>query len=185
MVLFLGGSGFIPLPEEVLLLIIGYAAYSGVLKSLWLAVFVSVVGVVVSDVIHFYCATHGHGILKKLLHGRLVKRIQRSVERHGWWTVFIARFVPGMRILTPWAAGGAGMSFRAFFGANLLGALVQTPIVVWIGYVLGPQVGKGIVFIEKIDVFLPWVLLAIFVTGIAYVIMHRKQLRQRRREVHG
>ncbi len=180
-VLFLGGSGFIPLPEEILLLIVGYAAYTDVLKSLWLAILISIAGVVLSDCIHFYCATHGHGILKRLLHGKTVKRVQRSVERHGWWTVFIARFVPVMRILTPWAAGGAGMKFRTFLGANLLGALIQTPVVIWIGYKLGPQVGKGILFIEKIDVILPLTLLVIFVAGAAYVIVHRNQLRQRRR----
>jgi membrane protein DedA with SNARE-associated domain len=179
-VLFLGSSGLIPLPEEVILLIIGYAAYTDVLH-LWPAIGIAVLGVVVSDVIHFYCATHGHGILKRLLHGKTVKRVQRSVERHGWWTVFIARFIPVMRILTPWVAGGAGMKFRTFLSANVLGALIQTPIIIWIGHRLGPQVGKGIVFIEKIDVFLPWTLLLIFVSGAAYVFLHRKQLRQRRR----
>jgi membrane protein DedA with SNARE-associated domain len=179
-VLFLGSSGLIPLPEEVILLIIGYAAYTDVLH-LWPAIGIAVLGVVVSDVIHFYFATHGHGILRRLLHGKTVKRVQRSVEKHGWWTVFIARFIPVMRILTPWAAGGAGMRFRTFLSANFLGALIQTPIVIWIGHRLGPQVGKGIVFIERLDVFLPWALLLIFVSGAAYVFLHRKQLRQRRR----
>jgi membrane protein DedA with SNARE-associated domain len=179
-VLFLGSSGFVPLPEEILLLIIGYASFSGVL-NFWLAVLLAIAGVVVSDVIHFYFATHGHGILKRLLHGKTIKRIERSVVRHGWWTVFIARFVPVMRILTPWVAGGSGMRFKTFLSANVLGAVIQTPIIIWIGYVLGPQVEHGIAFINKVDVFIPWILLAIFVGGAAYIITHRKQLRQPRR----
>lgn len=161
-------------------MIVGYAAYTDVLKSLSLTMLIAIIGVVVSDSIHFYCATHGHGILKRLLHGKTVKRLQRSVERHGWWTVFIARFVPVMRILTPWVAGSAGMRFKTFLSANLLGAIIQTPIVIWIGYSLGQQVGKGILFVEKFDIILPLVLLVIFAAGAAYLIIHRKQLRQRR-----
>ena len=65
-VMFLGSSGIIPIPEEIILLIIGYASFTGVL-DFRLAVLFSVLSIIASDAIHFYCATHGHGLLKLFL----------------------------------------------------------------------------------------------------------------------
>jgi membrane protein DedA with SNARE-associated domain len=179
-VMFLGSSGIIPIPEEVILLIIGYAAFSGVL-DFWLAVLFSIASIIASDVIHYYCATHGHGILKRFLKGKTIARIRKSVERHGFWTVFVARFVPVMRILTPWVAGTSGMRFREFLLANTLGTLVQTPLMVWIGFALGPHVDKGIVVFEKIEDAVPLILSLLFILVVIgyfyyhFTVWHRKR----------
>jgi len=178
-VMFLGSSGIIPIPEEVILLIIGYASFSGVL-DFWLAVVFSVLSIIASDAIHFYCATHGHGLLKMFLKGKTIARIRTSVHRHGFWTVFIARFVPVMRILTPWVAGTSGMKFRKFMLANTLGTLVQTPLMIWIGFMLGPHVDKGIVVFEKIEDAAPLILLSLFILVVIgyfyyhFAVWHRK-----------
>lgn len=178
-VMFLGSSGIIPIPEEVILLIVGYASFSGVLQF-WPAVLFSVLSIIASDVIHFYCATHGHGLLKLFLKGKTIARIRKSVERHGFWTVFVARFVPVMRILTPWVAGTSGMRFREFLFANTLGTLVQTPLMIWLGFALGPHVDKGITVFEKIEDAVPLLLLLLFILVVIgyfyyhFAVWHRK-----------
>ncbi len=179
-VLFLGSSGFFPIPEEIILLIVGYASFTGVL-NLWLAILVAIVSVVLSDVVHFYCATHGHGLLKKLLHGKTMVRVKHAVENHGSWAVFVARFVPVMRILTPWVAGTSGMKFKKFLIANFLGTLVQTPIMIWIGYKLGPHLEKGIAFIENYDALFAWAGLIIVVTCFALLYQRVKRIRATRK----
>jgi membrane protein DedA with SNARE-associated domain len=175
-VLLLGSSGFLPIPEEVILLIVGYASFVGVM-NLWLVMLVAIASVVLCDVLHFYCATHGHGLLKRLLHSKTMARVRRAVERHGLWAVFIARFVPVMRILTPWVAGTSGMRLKKFLVANALGAVVQTPLVIWIGYALGPQVEQGIAFVHTFEDVVPVVLMIALVLLAVIACLAQRNVR--------
>lgn len=176
LVMLLGSSGFLPIPEEVILLVIGYASFIGVM-NLWLVMLVAVVSVVLCDILHFYCATHGHGLLKRLLHGKTMARVRRAVEAHGPWAVFVARFVPLMRILTPWVAGTSGMKLRKFLVANVLGAIIQTPLVILIGYALGPQVEQGIAFVHTFEDVVPVVLVIAILVLAAVVCLMQKNVR--------
>jgi undecaprenyl-diphosphatase len=47
--------------------------------------------------------------------------------RHGDKSVFIARFVPGVRAFIPLIAGVLGMRVSRFYAANILSALVWAP----------------------------------------------------------
>ena len=147
----------IPLPEEVLLLAIGYASFTGLL-NFWLAVLVSLVCVIIIDIFHFSISTHGHTLLKRFIGGRIMRRVRKAVEDHGPWTVFVARFIPGVRILTPFVAGSSGMKFRKFAIANILGAVIQTPLIVWIGYALGTKIEPAIRFVERLESVIPFVM---------------------------
>lgn len=184
LVLFLGSIGVLPVMEEIILLVVGYGVFAGIFNS-WLAVLMSVASVVLVDNIHFYFCSHGHTILRRFLNGKVLARVQRAVDERGPIAVFVARFVPGMRILTPWVAATSGMRWRKFVAANALGALIQTPLMVWIGYLLGPKVERGIAFVQSIDYLVPLVLLSLLVLAAIIICLYRKNVRHLVRQLGG
>ncbi len=176
LVILLNGSGFLPIPEEIILLITGCFVFEGVF-SFWPAVFVALIGVLVVDNLHFYLASHGHCILKRFVNKRIMARVQKSVDAHGPWAVFVARFVPGTRVVAAWVAGTSGMRQRKYFFADLFAALVQTPLLVWIGFVLGPHIEKALLFVQSVDAVIPLVLLIVFVLFAIIVCLFRRTVR--------
>jgi membrane protein DedA with SNARE-associated domain len=175
-VILLNGSGFLPIPEEIILLITGCLVFEQVF-SFWPAVFVALIGVVIVDNLHFYLASHGHCILKRFVNGKMMARIQKSVDAHGPYAVFFARFIPGTRVVTAWVAGTSGMKQRKFFFADTFGAIIQTPILVWIGKALGPRVEKAFSFVHSVDAIIPLVLLILFVLFAIVVCLFRTTIR--------
>jgi membrane protein DedA with SNARE-associated domain len=176
LVVLLNGSGFLPIPEEILLLIVGCLVFEGVF-SFWPAVLVALLGAIVVDNVHFYLASHGHSILRRFVNRRIMERVQKSVDAHGPYAVFFARFVPGTRVVTAWVAGTSGMKQRKFFFADAFGAIIQTPILIWIGKALGPQVEKAFSFVYSVDAAVPLVLLILFVLTAIVVCLFRKTIR--------
>lgn len=55
--------------------------------------------------------------------GRPLDRATRFYERYGAFAVIAARWIPWVRVFTPVLAGAAGMRYRTFLLANVVGAL--------------------------------------------------------------
>jgi membrane-associated protein len=58
--------------------------------------------------------------------GRAREQLLRAevfYDRYGWWSVVIARWIPWVRTFIPIIAGAAAMDRRAYFAANVVGAL--------------------------------------------------------------
>jgi membrane protein DedA with SNARE-associated domain len=58
-------------------------------------------------------------------------------ERYGTWTVFLGRFITGLRVVVAPAAGAAGMPWSRFLPANAAGALGWASAVGLAGYFFG------------------------------------------------
>jgi membrane-associated protein len=63
-----------------------------------------------------------------------VRRSERFYELFGWWSVVVARYIPWGRVFIPPVAGVAGMAYRRFLTANLVGALSWGVAITVIGY---------------------------------------------------
>jgi len=176
LVMLLGSFGILPIMEELILLAVGYLTAVHVFHF-WIAVLVSIIGVVAVENFHFYLGSHGHKMLKRCVKGGLLERVQRAVDHRGAIAVFIARFVPGMRILMPWVASTSGMKQRKFFVANLLGAIIHVPIIIWIGRKLSNHVEKGIALVHSIDGIIIMILLIAAVAGAILLCVFRKDVR--------
>ena len=181
LVMLLSSVGLLPLMEELILLAVGYLAFAHVFHF-WPAVLMSVASVVLVDNLHFYLGSHGHHVLKRYMNSALFDRVHRAANHHGAVAAFIARFVPGMRILMPWVASTSGMKQRKFFVANLLGAVIQTPLIVWIGFKLGTQVEKGIAIVHSIDGIVLLLLLIAVVLAAIIACVFREDIRDRIRK---
>lgn len=72
-----------------------------------------------------------------MTHQRLV-RAEKYFERYGPWTVFLARFIAGLRFMAGPLAGAFGMPFTRFLPYNLAGAVVYCSAIVSIAYISAP-----------------------------------------------
>ncbi|HEV2780747.1 MAG TPA: DedA family protein [Actinophytocola sp.] len=59
------------------------------------------------------------------------------LRRRGAWAVFLARFLPVVRTLTPAAAGASGLPYRTFLPAVVAGAACWSAMHISIGAALG------------------------------------------------
>jgi membrane protein DedA with SNARE-associated domain len=136
--LFLCGIGF-PMAEELVLLAGGVLVASAILNP-FLMLLATFLGAIVGDVLLFWL---GRGLAAKLatsmsftrwLAPRRVARGAAFFLRHGSTTVFLARFVPGLRAPTFFLAGTMQMPFWRFTVMDVLAGLIFVPAICWLGY---------------------------------------------------
>ena len=140
--LVLAGNIGVPVPENSVLWIAGYFVWKGRL-SLPLVLMVGIVAAVVGDNLGYWLGRrYGQLVVDRFsrtvrLSPPRLERMRRFVQRYGPWAVFLARFVTGLRFMAGPLAGSLGLPPRAFFLANVLGALCYVPIMVGAGYAVG------------------------------------------------
>ena len=147
--LLLCGLGF-PMAEELILLAGGVLVKSGVLHPL-LTLLVNFLGVVIGDIFLFGM---GHGVRSRInrsprFTGWFAQKIERGrpfFARHGSTTVFLARFVPGLRAPTFLIAGTMQMPLWRFILIDSLASLIFVPLLGAVGYF----------FADRLEVVAAW-----------------------------
>lgn len=137
---FLENAG-VPVPGETVLLAGAALARFGRLSLAWVIV-TAIGGATLGDNLGFFIGRHGgralverHGSKIGLTPG-LLRRFDAYFERHGAKTVFIARFVTGLRVFGAVLAGGSGLPWRKFLFYNATGAITWATAVAAAGYSL-------------------------------------------------
>jgi membrane protein DedA with SNARE-associated domain len=141
--LLLCGLGF-PMAEELVLLTGGVLVASGVLHPL-LMLLVNLLGVLIGDVFLFGL---GRGVSRHLSRSprfthwfaHKLARGRPFFARYGDTTVFLARFIPGLRAPTFLIAGTMQMSLWRFVSIDTLASLIFVPVLCLVGYVFADQV---------------------------------------------
>lgn len=141
-IVVLGNLG-VPVPEETILLVGGYFAAKGML-TLWGLIPTAIVSATGGDSLGFWLGSRG-GRRLLLQYGAglgVTRQRLRVAEQHfkqyGAWTVFLGRFVWGLRFMAGPLAGALGMSFSRFFRYNVAGAVVYCSVIVSIAYIAAP-----------------------------------------------
>jgi membrane protein DedA with SNARE-associated domain len=147
--LIFGESAGLPLPGETALLTAGVLAGTGRL-SLPLVIAVAVVAAVTGDTVGYWLGRRGGRAV--LAHRRgpfaafrqlALERGERFFERHGAKTVFLGRFVPGVRVVAAVLAGAGAMPWPRFAIYNLSGAFVWAATVASLASLVGPAVAAA------------------------------------------
>jgi membrane protein DedA with SNARE-associated domain len=144
--IMLGNVG-LPVPEETILLAGGYFASKGML-TLRALIPTAIVSATCGDSLGFVIGRRGgrrvllrYGQAIGVTQGRIA-RTEEYFERYGPWTVFLARFIPGLRFMAGPLAGAFGMPFGRFLPYNLGGAVTYCSAMVSVAYVLAPELDR-------------------------------------------
>lgn len=131
------------LPGDSLLFTAGFLAQVNILQvNIHLLVVLLFIAAVLGDSVGY---TFGRRVGRKLFtrpNSRLFKQenVQRAeafYEKHGGKTIILARFIPVVRTFAPVIAGVGHMRYRTFLAYNLIGGLLWTVSITYLGYFLG------------------------------------------------
>ena len=132
----------VPVPGETILLAGAALARFGHLSLFWV-ISIAIAGAVLGDNVGFLIGRRGgrrllerHGRLLGLTKARL-DQFDAFFARHGAKTVFVARFVTGLRVVGAVLAGASTLEWGRFIVFNATGALAWATTFGAVGYALG------------------------------------------------
>lgn len=136
----------VPLPEDISLILGGYLAYTGA-AQLPMMMAVGFLGILVGDSLVYLggrklgarMGRNPSGFFGRLVTPEKRARVEALFARHGQKIVIIARFLPGVRAVTYFTAGSAGMSYVRFILFDGLAAIASAPLFVFLGYKFGGE----------------------------------------------
>lgn len=131
----------VPVPGETILLAGAALAQFGRL-SLGGVIATAVAGAILGDNFGFFIGRHGGRTLAERygpglgLSNRRLAEFDRFFLRYGARTVFVARFITGLRVVGALLAGASGLPWPTFLLFNAAGAVVWSVAVAAAGYLL-------------------------------------------------
>lgn len=169
--MLLCGVGF-PFPEELVLVGAGYAAYTGSAHP-GLALASCIFAILTGDMVPFMLGRlFGPKLLRiRLVRGWITKERLASFDhwfrKHGRLTIFVARFMTGLRVPAFFTAGSIHMNPLKFLLVDGLGVMISAPLLLWVGFHYGDKLESAIKWVETTERGLLIVgLAAAFVLGV-------------------
>lgn len=141
-------SASLPVPSEVVLPLAGYFVRQGAL-NFWIAVGVSTVASLTGALIDYFLAIWlGRpfvvGLLKLFrIHRNALDRAEAWFGRSAQWTVFAARFVPGLRTIISLPAGLFEMDLARFVVMTVAGCFAWSVVLIYAGFLAGSVPGAA------------------------------------------
>ena len=135
-------SAGIPFPGETMLLVVAAYAAAGSLDIRLVIPFGAMGAIMGADLGYAVGYFGGRPFVERLirflrLSTRHVARAELFFARHGPPTIFVARFVPGLRSWASMMAGMARMPFWTFQAYTAIGGIAWAIVIGAIGYYLG------------------------------------------------
>lgn len=96
-------------------------------------------------------------------HKKHIERTRAFYETHGKKTIVLARFVPIVRTFAPILAGVGQMDYRTFLSYNIIGGVLWSTLLVFLGWGLGSA-------IPSIDRYLLPIVLAIILISFLPIV---------------
>ena len=166
-------SGYImPIPEEIILLIVGYMASERYVHLLP-AMFIVIIAFIIGDNILFRLTLKNNKHVTKFIHEvlsiKFISRNKAAFEKHINTTVFVTRFIPFLRFVGPVFAGYTKTKENTFMVFNTLAIVIYAPFVMWPGYFfhndftqMVSQVGR----VRHTAVIFVWIIVGLLITRI-------------------
>jgi membrane protein DedA with SNARE-associated domain len=168
-VLALSANMIVPVPEEIILLIVGYFTAKGHFSFLY-SYLIFLVGMFISDTILYHMAYKGaritRNLAKKVENNRHLKD-EGFVKKHIVKIIIISRFLMYLRWIGPVLSGVAKISYKKFAKYNFIALLMYIPLVLWLGFYFENQIDKiisNVNLIQNIFLFIFSVLFLIFLS---------------------
>ncbi len=132
----------VPMPEDVGLLLAGLACYLGKARVEFM-IPLAMASILCGDTFIYMLGrrwgTHllEHRFARRLATEAQIEGIRRQFLRHELKTIFIARFLPGLRALVFLTAGAVRVKYWRFLAANGAAAMLSVPALVLLGDLFG------------------------------------------------
>jgi membrane protein DedA with SNARE-associated domain len=110
-----------------------------------------------------------------LINEGTLEKVERYFEAHGGKMVFVGRFGPGLRSMTPLFAGVSRMKYYKFFPYNLSAAAVWAVAYTLVGYVFGAYWSELLAVAQSFG----YSIVALVILALSALLM-RRLLRRRR-----
>ncbi len=143
LILFVCGIG-VPLPEEIVFLAAGwYGAEHG--GNVWVLCICGVLGILLGDSIPYWVGRiYGLRMLKKrpfrwFMSEKGIEKTRSFFVTNGSRTIFVGRFVAGLRMPTFFMAGSMHVPYWTFLLWDSAGALISCPTSIWLAYTYGKR----------------------------------------------
>ncbi len=154
------------LPGEAVILGLAALVPTGAL-GFWPLVVATTIGAIIGDGVSYWLGHHYHreiaGFWPLSRHPEVIHRGEAMFARHGGKSVFIARFMPGVRAVVPLIAGIVGMPVARFYVMNALSAIAWGASHI----VVGALAGAVLVLLGAIAGRLAILAVALLAAGLA------------------
>jgi membrane protein DedA with SNARE-associated domain len=177
--MFLESASF-PIPSELYLPFAGYLVYTGSM-NFHFALIVATVSGTLGALVDFYIGLiFGRRFVRRLarylmLSEESIERAERWINTKGSWSVFAARFVPGLRSIISFPAGILDMDRKKFILTTALGTFGWSLLLVYIGFVSGKLWEAAISTIEKTANQALVVVIAVL--SASYIVYYMKKVK--------
>ena len=173
-------SGYIiPLPEEIILLIVGYMASSHIIHLIP-ATFVVIIAIIIGDNMLYRLTLKNNKHVSKLVNEVLSLKIfikkKALMERHVGTAIFVSRFFPFLRFVGPIFAGYIKAKEKTFVFFNTLAIVIYVPLIIFIGFFFNNsfdwvinQFGR----LRHITIIFAWVIIGLIITRIVDYIFRK------------
>ncbi len=114
-------------------------------------------------------------LLHFLINEKSLEKVERYFDSHGGKTVFVGRFGPGLRSMTPLFAGVTRMSYYRFIPYNLAAGFVWAIVYSLIGYVFGQYWGELLAVARSFG----YTIVALVVLVVLALVLRRRYRRKK------
>ena len=114
-------------------------------------------------------------LLHFLINEKSLEKVERYFDSHGGKTVFVGRFGPGLRSMTPLFAGVTRMGYFRFVPYNVAAGLVWAVVYSLIGYVFGQYWGELLAVARSFG----YTIVALVVLVVLALVLRRRYRRKK------
>jgi membrane-associated protein len=125
-----------PIPEEVMLISLGYVSASGVWNP-FVAAAIAFATLILSDGIFYFLSRSGNRYVARLVRrseGGAFAKAEAQMKRNMPRSVFILTFVPRLRFFGPVLAGILKLKWPAFFLADASALVIHVSVYTFLGF---------------------------------------------------
>jgi membrane protein DedA with SNARE-associated domain len=149
-------STFVPIPAEVTLIPAGFLVHKGEMSfiGVWIA---STLGTLGGSLFNYWIAYH-YGRLLFIRYGQYffmneekLQKIEVFFQKHGAFSTFTGRFLPGVKHVISFPAGLAKMDMKTFCIYTTLGGSLWCLVLIMVGYMIGHNEELIVKYLKQIN----------------------------------
>ncbi len=208
MLLIAAGCG-VPIPEDVPLIFSGYLcnpgqsplatiaagpttahhaviATPGRVPSLEIMILFGMTGLLVGDSILYFVGQRGIDAdnflarhVRKVMHSKRRERVEKYFRKHGNVTLFIGRFLPGVRAMIFALCGISRMPYWRFLVVDGLAGLISVPTLLYLGYWQAARINWLFREVNKVKHYIYIGAGIAVVLAVVIFLIHRRQQQQK------